>query len=242
MSRRVISYSLFGNSRLYCENGLINIELAKKYYPDFRCVFSIAKNCPALSIFQKEDCDVIVMPEWNGIDRSQENWKWDKSHAAMLWRYGVIDDCTGPEDIILMRDCDSHLSERESRAVYEWIDTDYLLSAFYENECHKNGGFMGGMWQTRANLFSNMREGIEEWIDFYSSLNHDYIFIDLVFNQTVLLPMLHPRQILKIGYNNTYDWELPTLFEGESPIGAVENEAWRNQIFNPEEYVKHATV
>ncbi len=177
------------------------------------------------------------MPAWEGIDRQKEDWKWNIHHIGMLWRYQIIDSL-GEEDIAIFRDCDSHLSERESIPVYKWIESGWLAHAFYENPTHYNGGFQGGMWGIRSNKIYGVVESLENWIEFYKTCNHDWIFVDLQYNLNVLLPMFNKGDgyLMRFGYGTSNP--LPELANIEDSIGWVKNENWRGQEFNPEEYIK----
>lgn len=238
MGKKIISFSLFGSGRIYLEGAIENIEYAAKYYPGWICRFYTAKNCPAISILNKLNCEVIEMPEWTGIDRTKNDWKWDLAHAGMLWRYFAIDDLA-ENDCVIFRDCDSRVNQREANCVQKWLDSRYLAHAIYENKTHYNGGWMGGMWGIRSNKIIGVRESITEWIEFYKTVNHDWIFVDLQYNLNVLLPILNPS-MMKFGYGTPNP--LPELQDGENPIGWVAHENWREQEFNLEQYTKEKNV
>ena len=46
--KRIISYSLWGDSKFYCQGAIDNVGLAQIYYPDWVCRFYVAKDCPAI--------------------------------------------------------------------------------------------------------------------------------------------------------------------------------------------------
>lgn len=233
-SKKYISFSLWGSSRLYVENAIINISLAKQFYPGWVCLFWVSSDCPGLSILQKLDCEIRVMPSQKGIDRSNEDWKMDKNHCGMFWRNYIIDELK-EGDIAIFRDCDSHLSERESKVVLEWEKSPYLAHRIAENPTHWNGQLQGGMWGLKSGVLDGMKECIEKWIEYYPSLNHPYIFIDLEFYAQVIFPIIKSSTI---GYGYGHPNPLPELKEGETPIGWVMNDEWRSETFSPSDWVE----
>jgi hypothetical protein len=240
MSKKYISFSLWGTSKLYCLGAIENIELAKQFYPDFICRFYVAKNCPALSILQKLDCEVVVMPEINGIDRTkEEEWKWQKEHVAMFWRYFIIDEL-GEKDVVIFRDCDSRITARESDVVYNWISgQDEIALVIAENASHKNSFAMGGMWGIFGGILTNVVQSIEDWVQYYKQWNHPWIFVDLEYNTNILGPLIgNYTRFVGYGSNNP----LPNLKEGERFIGDVYEPQWRGEVFSPSDWVKSRFV
>jgi len=142
MPRKIISFSLYGNSKLYCQGAIENIFVAKKHLPDWRCLFYVASDCPALEDLRALDCDVIEMPPQGGIDRTDNNWKWDVNHCGMFWRNYIIDDLE-IGDAVLFRDADSRISRRDAWVVNDWMESPYIAARIAENPSHHNSFFMG---------------------------------------------------------------------------------------------------
>lgn len=230
MSKKYISFSLWGNSRLYCEGAIENIECAKKWYPDFVCRFYVASNCPALPILRTLDCEVVEMPPIKGIDRTSEAWVWQKDHIAMFWRYFIIDEL-GEGDVVLFRDCDSRVSERESKVVYRWLERgNEVALIFAENESHHNSWAMGGMWGIVGGVLTNIHDSIHSWIYRYNEMSHPWIFVDLEYNTNVIGPMI---DTYTLKYGHGFSRALPELKEGERFIGDVYEPQWREEEFDP---------
>jgi len=110
----VISFSLWGDDKLYCQGAIDNIELAKIHYPDWECRFYVEETCPALPTLRELDCDIILMGDdpdegyySHAIDRTKDpkEWHWDFGNTGMLWRFYAIDDPN--VDTVIFRDCDS---------------------------------------------------------------------------------------------------------------------------------------
>ena len=97
---KVISFSLWGNNPKYTVGAVKNAELAKKVYPGWiprfyvgSCVDEKIKN--QLIELGSQVIEKNVIGDWTG----------------MFWRFEAASDPT--VDIMISRDCDSRLSERE---------------------------------------------------------------------------------------------------------------------------------
>ena len=137
---KAISFSLWGSEPMYNQGAIENAKLAEEHYEDWECVFYLGDNVPdetisALHTFSnvrlisvKED----KSPDWTG----------------MFWRFGAIDEY----DIAVFRDTDSRLSQRERRAVDEWLDNDHILHIMRDHPEHSEP-IMGGMWGAKSKDF-----------------------------------------------------------------------------------------
>lgn len=227
---KIISFSLWGNSKLYCQGALDNIECAKEYYPDWKCRFYVAQNCPAIPYLQKENCEVIIMPvDAYSIDRTNKEWHKQTDSINMLWRFFAIAD--KDVDIIIFRDTDSRLNDKESQAVQEWEQSNYLGHMIHECKEHYNGLCMGGMWgikTLRGNLIPNIVEDIKHYINIYPIIrNEPLIFIDLWFIVDYIRPIL---QHSWTGHGYGHEKQLPSS-KYKGLIGEVVHEEWREEIF-----------
>jgi len=143
--KKVISFSLWGNSAMYWMGAIKNIQLAKILYPGWICRFYVDSHAsPALiKMLWDEDCEIeLVEPS--------------DSFAGLFWRFYAADDA----DIMICRDTDSRLSEREVTAVEHWLQSDSHFHIMRDHPQH-TALIMGGMWGCR-----NMA-GIRELIDEY---------------------------------------------------------------------------
>lgn len=218
MNKKIISYSLFGDDSLYLDGMIENVLLRPQIYPDWRIRIYIAEDCPAIPVLNTMDCELVLMPPFIGIDRQDKNWTWKIEHTAMFWRYFVIDELE-LGDCVILRDADSRLSHREANVVNHWLTTSYAVCRIAENEAHfRNGFMMTGMAGFKGGFLTGIRESIEEWVEFYKTLNHPWIFVDLEYNTNILAPIISSQTI---GYGFGHPNPLPPLKDGESFIGEV---------------------
>lgn len=138
---RVISFCLYGNIPRYTIGAIKNAELAKEHYPEFQCWFYIHKESvpeEIINTLTRMDNVKIIMKTGNLKDLH-----------PMLWRFESIDEID--VDINLSRDTDSRIMNRESLAVYEWINSGHTFHIMRDHPHHMNDAspIMGGMFGTR---------------------------------------------------------------------------------------------
>lgn len=222
----MISFSLWGDSQLYCQGAIDNIAAAKEFYPGWMCRFYVASDCPALPVLKTLDCEVIEMPPQKGIDRSNERWMWQKEHYGMFWRYFILEDL-GPEDVAIFRDCDSRVSKREADVVEIWLESGKLACRIHECKEHWNAWSMGGMFGLRGDSFKGIKENIEVWIEFYENWNHPFMFVDLEWINNRLSYVIG-EDVIGFGYGHPNP--LPEV-DPSKWVGAVIHDEWREQRF-----------
>jgi len=135
--KKVISFSLWGDKPFYNVGALRNVELAKEHFDGWVCRFYIGPSVPKDVVSQIEahdNAEIIMMDEDEG---------WD----GMYWRFYVISD---PDvDIMISRDVDSRLSNRDAHAVNEWLMSKRPLHIMRDHPMHSEP-IMGGMWGCRT--------------------------------------------------------------------------------------------
>jgi len=129
----VICFSLWGDNPFYTVGALKNIPLAEKYFNGWTCRFYIGPSTPKDVVNQiemEDNTEVILMTEDEG---------WD----GMYWRFYAMND---PDvDIMISRDVDCRLSNRDSHAVNEWLQSGKTLHIMRDHPMHSEP-IMGGMW------------------------------------------------------------------------------------------------
>lgn len=231
---KVISFSLWGDSKLYCQGAIENVEQAKIHYPDWKCRFYVDVMCPAIEDLKKLDCEVHEIESsymrgdpryinYATIDRTKHASKWhmDLANQGMLWRFLALDD---PEiETVIFRDCDSRVGARDAHAVQEWLETDVLMHRMHECKEHWNAQVMGGMWGAHTAAFNgNIGSSISEYLRVYRKIRSEpWIFVDLWWIMDCIWPNLG-RSCMGHGCGH------PNQFKVDGPmVGGVVNEEWR---------------
>lgn len=146
--KKVISFSLWGDNPKYTIGAIRNAELTPIIFPGWISRFYCGKSVP-IEIIEKlkslPQTEVIMMEvegDWTG----------------MFWRFYACED----SDIMLSRDTDSRLSQREKSAVDEWLDSDKDFHIMRDHPYH-NIEILGGMWGVRNGLLKNIKELITDY-------------------------------------------------------------------------------
>lgn len=136
--KKIISYSLWGNTPMYNVGAIQNAYIAQKIYPGWISRFYIGHSVPDETIKKLSEMDntEIVMVG------TPDSW------TGMFWRFFAIDD----SDVAIFRDTDSRLSERELLAVNEWLYGDKPLHIMRDHPQHTER-IMGGMWGVKSKIF-----------------------------------------------------------------------------------------
>lgn len=151
----IISFSVWGNDPFYVKGIKENIDLAKEYYPGWKC-----------KIYYDSSFDITAIPEDVKKEAIFEHipvsrGKWD----GLFWRFYPASDPN--VNILIVRDLDSRLNSREAAAVNEWLNSSYDFHGMRDHIQH-NVRIMGGMWGCRNKVLANMVDLINNWKDFDS--------------------------------------------------------------------------
>lgn len=233
--KRIISYSLWGDSKLYVQGAIDNFYLAKEYYSDWTVRYYIAQDCPVISKLQSLGAECVVMDSIPTLDKTRSGWEDDWQHQAMFWRFLAFGD---PEaEYIISRDCDSRLSKRESTAVAEWIESGVLGHIMYECDAHYNG-IMGGLNGLVGGLFTqdNIVISINNFLQNYKSLYQErWVFADLIylrdwiFSNIQFSVMTHGHKAQK-----PFTVEMPSDGSLGKFIGDIVHPEWRAERWKDE--------
>lgn len=143
--KRIISFSLWGNDPKYWYGAVDNVRLAQELYPEWICRFyiDIHSDKKLIDLITKLPCEIILKEP-------------RQAFSGLFWRFLAADDA----EIMICRDTDSRLSERERIAVEQWLDSDKQFHIMRDHPHH----FVlipGGMWGCKG------MEGMEELIEGY---------------------------------------------------------------------------
>ena len=154
--KKILSMCAFGNDLRYVIGAHKQALLAKKYYPDFEVWLYTDQP----GIYQIEG-KIIGMPA---------------NTDGALWRFFPF--FRGEDTIVLCRDADSRITEREFVAVQEWLVSDAKMHTIRDHEWHfqletnpilASGFGLKGCWPEsvfeiflKETMFSQFRYGRDE--------------------------------------------------------------------------------
>ncbi len=115
---------------------MINLVLARKFYPDWQCRFYVDADVPRTCIAYLRD---------NGADiRNIED---EYPGIGLFQRFLVMNDPTVGR--FLVRDCDARLSAAEADLVRQWIESGYPFHVVRDHVLH-NELMIGCLWGGRT--------------------------------------------------------------------------------------------
>ena len=225
--KNVISYSLWGDKPMYWMGALKNIELSSKYLPGWICRFYIDKNCKQYLIdtIKGDNVEVILVNPIGSNDNSY-------FHNGMFWRFSASED---PDvDIFISRDCDSRISEREVRAINEWLLSDKDFHIMRDHPYH-SVAILGGMWGSRNGLMRKigLSNLIKNWLINNNRNSYSY-GIDQDFLREIIYPLIKDKSIQHFDFNLNFGEKLipfPTNRNNYEFVGDVFDE---NDIRHPD--------
>jgi tetratricopeptide (TPR) repeat protein len=133
--KKVISFSLWGDKKIYMVGALKNVKLAQELYPGFECWFYIHKETVPQEVINELQLQDSVKIIYKTGDL--------KTVKPMMWRFEAIDD---PNiDILLSRDSDSRLCVREKIAVDKWLESNKNFHIMRDHPYH-TVPILGGMF------------------------------------------------------------------------------------------------
>jgi hypothetical protein len=131
---------------------LENVLLAQSIYPDWTCY-----------IFYNETCIQKIIKELEKQPNVRMIYMNEKQSKAsnMFWRFIP---CFESDSIVLVRDCDSIINEREKGAVQEFLDSSCDFHIMRDSIYHKQK-IMGGMWGCRKGILRPLYNKFYDFID-----------------------------------------------------------------------------
>jgi protein O-GlcNAc transferase len=195
--KRVISFSLWGDNPTYNIGAIKNAELAKIYYPDFECWFYVHKETvPQLTITTIEQIgnSMIIYKEGN-LNECK----------PMTWRFEAIDEEN--VEIMMSRDTDTRIWEREVLAVREWLNSDKIFHIMRDHP-HHEFYILGGMFGTKK------IPEIKSWSEY---INHIYQYSPKMYDQDflrdIIYPLIKDRSFVHANFfkyeNNSKNFPIP---------------------------------
>jgi hypothetical protein len=134
--QNVLSFSLWGTVPFYNYGAMINLVLARKFYPDWACRYYVDASVPQACVTFLRD---------NGADvRKIED---EYPGVGLFQRFLVMNDPTVGR--FLVRDCDARLSAAEAELVQQWIDSGYPFHVMRDHVLH-NELMIGCLWGGRT--------------------------------------------------------------------------------------------
>jgi hypothetical protein len=141
MKTRIISFSLWGRNPRYCFGAVRNAELYPQFFPNWKIVFFHDNSVPK-TILRTLIKNGAELKSCEGMNLNPYMWRF-LANDLMHERF-------------MCRDCDSRPSEREVKAVREWIDSELPGHVIRDHPHHASCAILSGMWGCKKGLIHDM--------------------------------------------------------------------------------------
>ncbi len=192
--KKIISFSLWGSVPKYTIGALKNVQLAEKLYPGWICRFYVGSSTPA-------DISNALLRHAN-VELVRFNvpgdWK------ATVWRFLAAADNT--VEVMISRDTDSRLTERERAAVDDWLASGKQFHIMRDHPLHSQWPIQGGMWGVRGGLLRNMENLLEA--NYWHSFNENQWGVDLKFLATTVHRLVSSRALVHDEISPMLAWDM----------------------------------
>lgn len=140
---KIISYCLWGSNPKYTIGAIKNAELANKYYPGWNSRFYCAKDV--------NTAVVSKLKSFPNVDVKLVDTKGD-------WKFTINRFLPMSENIELMisRDTDSRIGDREVAAVNEWIKSGKSAHIMRDHPYHGGFPMLAGMFGVKGGIIKNV--------------------------------------------------------------------------------------
>lgn len=160
--KKLITFSLWGHDPKYLIGAIKNAHLAPEIYPGWIVRFYVASDVPEHIVSALSFLDHVEIVRRTGTG----GW------TGLFWRF----EAASEEDVEVMisRDTDSRLNEREATAVNEWLESDKGFHIMRDHPYHRFV-VLGGMWGAKKGTVPQMKQLILEWNN-QNNYGSDYVF------------------------------------------------------------------
>jgi hypothetical protein len=130
---KVVAYSLFGREAFYAEAAIRNAQDVRHWYPDWICRVYVGSEVSSAvkQRLKAEGAEVLMPPQ-------------AQAHLpGTVWRFMALDDLR--VKTVLLRDADSLITEREVKAVEQWLASDCHAHVMRDHPLHSEL-MLAGLW------------------------------------------------------------------------------------------------
>lgn len=136
MSKKIISFSLYGSSPVYYQGMIANAQLAPEVFPGWTVRIYHERLPFDMEIFKHLKCELIEKRP-------------SRMHAGMFWRFLAAWE---PAERVIFRDADSRLNIREAAAIKEWEGSGLNAHEMKDHPHHSRLPISGGMWGIKCGI------------------------------------------------------------------------------------------
>lgn len=188
--KKLVAFSLFGAKPEYCEMAILNAQAMPVVYPDWQMVVYHNDSVPnhVLTRLTALGAELVDIKNVNA-----------EHMPGTFWRFLALerDDC----EIVIMRDIDSLISEREKVLVEAWLASGkpfHIIRDWYG----QTDLILAGLWGARMGLLGNIRHWIDAFLQQSTTLHPTHA------DQHFLAQYIYPRiKDFALHHSSVFDYK-----------------------------------
>jgi hypothetical protein len=199
----VLSFSLWGAQPFYGYGAMINLALARKFYPDWACRFYVDASVPRA-------CTAYLRDNGGDVRNIEDEYP----GVGLFQRFLVMNDPAVGR--FLVRDCDARLSAAEVDLVRQWIDSGHPFHVVRDHVLH-NELMIGCLWGGRTDCGIDIVELMRRYFKFgpTAKYGHDQRMLGLM-----LWPLIRNRCLVHDKHYRLDGVSTVALTDPKSHFGA----------------------
>ena len=197
---KLLNFAVWGSDPKYLLGGTKNAILAQEIYPDWKCRFYVSQEVPspwAYSLKKIKNTEVVRIPKLG-------DWTFSFNRFLAMSEQGI--------EVMVSRDADSRVCEREKAAVDEWLASDKGFHIMKDHPWHYTYPILAGMFGCKSGTIKNISDQINSFskIDWYHS--------DQEFLKQIIYPKIKDNVLIHDDWHAT---PYPLKRKGHKFVGQV---------------------
>lgn len=179
---KIISYSLYGNMSRYIEPLIYNALNLSSFY-----------NGWIIWVYHDDSVsvDTLNVLKANGVKLINISTTKFSTFGAKFWRFLPVFE--NDIEVVIFRDSDSVLTDREVKLVNEWIESDFDFHIIRDHQLHISP-ILAGMFGIKQRFFSDFSRQLTENKSLVLSnlYNSDQLFLgDVIYSKVIRNTLIH---------------------------------------------------
>jgi hypothetical protein len=172
--KKIISVSVYGTNNRYFAGAIENAKIAKNLFPDWTYKVYLGNKAPdgfKQTLLGFGNTEIIDFEE-NFVSTPTV------FGPGVFWRF--LEIFKDEDQIMICRDSDTRLLEREKKCIDEWIQSDKKFSIIRDHPAHFEFPIIATMWGMKGRLDETYREKMKEYEKNHNYLSDQYYLQDII--------------------------------------------------------------
>lgn len=172
--KKIIAVSVYGTNPRYFEGAIKNANIAKILFPDWIYKVYLGSKRPdgfKEKISSISNVEVVDMEEFFVATPSMFG-------PGVFWRF--LEMFNSEDQIMICRDSDTRLIEREKRCVDEWLNSNKKFSVIRDHPAHFEFPIIATMWGIKGKIDVKYRDEMKKYEKDFRYLSDQYYLRDII--------------------------------------------------------------